>query len=123
MGLANLLIDNWFLKLLLTGVKRVKGNKVKQKLPITTDILKGIHKLINLYKIVCSIYYYYCITVMMHHLGYLPDCFLWPFAKSHLRPIHESKYNSNNQFSISSFRFFSCGALIIVTWSKTSSVP
>ena len=41
-GLNNPLTDNWVGKSLLTGIKQVKGNTVKQKLPLTLNILRGI---------------------------------------------------------------------------------
>ena len=47
-NLPNPLSDNWVLKSLLSGIKRVKGNTIKQKLPITLHILSGIHQVINL---------------------------------------------------------------------------
>ena len=47
-GLPNPLVDDWVLKSLLSGIKRVKGSTVQQKLPITLDILLGIRRIINL---------------------------------------------------------------------------
>ena len=47
-NLPNQLSDNWVLKSLLAGIKRVKGNTLKQKRPITSHILAGIHRVINL---------------------------------------------------------------------------
>ena len=41
-GLNNPLTDNWVINSLLIGIKRIKGNATKQKLPLTVDILKGI---------------------------------------------------------------------------------
>ena len=38
-GLSNPLRENWFLQSVLLGIKRIKGDKVIQKLPITPDIL------------------------------------------------------------------------------------
>ena len=55
MGLADPLKDNWYHKFLLIGikqvkqVKQVKGNIVQHKLPVTLDILKGIHNTLNIY--------------------------------------------------------------------------
>ena len=47
-NLPNPLSDNWVLKSLPSGIKRVKGNTIKQKLPQTLHILSGIHRVINL---------------------------------------------------------------------------
>ena len=41
-GMSNPLESNWYVSSILKGVKRVKGNSVSQKLPITIDILRGI---------------------------------------------------------------------------------
>ena len=38
-GLTNPLTDNYFLSSLLNGIRRVKGDSVDQKLPITLDLL------------------------------------------------------------------------------------
>lgn len=47
-GLQNPLSENWFLKSLLKGIKRDKGQSVNRKLPITIDILQSIVKVLNL---------------------------------------------------------------------------
>ena len=47
-GLKNPLEDNWYVTSILNGVRRVKGDTSKQKLPITLDILKGIFIKLNL---------------------------------------------------------------------------
>ena len=44
---ANPLTGNWMVQSLLTGIKLVKGNQVKQELPITHSILKAIFKLLK----------------------------------------------------------------------------
>ena len=41
-GHKNPLEQNWYVASVLIGVKRVKGNRSVQKLPITLDILKAI---------------------------------------------------------------------------------
>ena len=41
-GLANPLKKNWYVPSIFKGVKRVTGNMVTQKLPITIDILIGV---------------------------------------------------------------------------------
>ena len=40
--------NNWYVSSILKGVKRIKGNTVHQKLPITMEILKGILIKLNL---------------------------------------------------------------------------
>ena len=52
-GLTNSLIDNWPLKSLLLGIKRVKGGNVAQKLPITPNVLLGIYSKLNMSQFQC----------------------------------------------------------------------
>ena len=47
-GFPNPLENNWFLDSFLKGVAKMKGTKVKQKLPITPDLLLKIRQLLNL---------------------------------------------------------------------------
>lgn len=47
-GLENPLLDNWVLRTLLRGIKRVKGIQVKRKLPITIEILLSMYGVLNL---------------------------------------------------------------------------
>ena len=42
-SLPNPLSDNWAVKSVLTGIKRVKGDSIKQKLLSTIDILSRVH--------------------------------------------------------------------------------
>ena len=42
LDLKNPLADNWVLDTLIKGMKRAKGDAVKQKLPITVDLLFSI---------------------------------------------------------------------------------
>ena len=46
-GDPNPLANNWFLSSILKRLQRKKGDKVMQKLPITSDILKGILGYLN----------------------------------------------------------------------------
>ena len=47
-GYDNPLADNWMLKSVLQGIKRVKGNYVAHKEPITPDILLVFHHRLKL---------------------------------------------------------------------------
>ena len=86
-GLVNPLTDNWPLKPLLTGVKRVKGNQVVQKLPITLDILRGIYRIISLRSSFDASFWAVCLVA-----------FYGFFRKSHLLP-----YPTGQMIRISSF--------------------
>jgi hypothetical protein len=46
-GHPNPLENNWQSRTLLNGIKRVKGDLVNQKLPITVQILKSIHSVLD----------------------------------------------------------------------------
>ena len=94
-GLPNPLVDNWVLKSLLSGIKRVKGSTVKQKLPITLDILLGIRRIINLNISYDASFWSVCLTA-----------FFGLFRKSNLLPVSDIQYDPNKQFSRSSFQFF-----------------
>ena len=107
-GLPNPISDNWHIKSLLTGIKRVKGSTIKQKLPITVDILNKIYGLLN-----CNISFddsFWAVCLV---------AFFGLFRKSHLLPTSAAKFNPDSQFTKSSFQFCSCGALLSVKWSKT----
>jgi len=46
-GLPNPLEDNWYIKSLLTGIKRSKGQQVNRKLPITPELLLRIRQCLS----------------------------------------------------------------------------
>ena len=107
MGLPNPLLDNWYHKSLLTGIKH-RGDKVHQKLPITLDILKGICHILNVNSSYDASFWATCLIA-----------FFVMFRKSHHFPISASKFDGNKHFTRSCFKFFPWGALIEVKWSKT----
>ena len=74
--LPNPLSDNWAVKSLLTGIKRVKGDSVKQTLPITIDILSRVHKSLNLKNSYDASFWAICLVA-----------FFGFFCKSHLLPV------------------------------------
>ena len=107
-GLPNPISDNWHIKSLLIGIKQVKGSTIKQKLPITVDILNKIYGLLN-----CNISFdasFWAVYLV---------AFFGLFRKSHLLPISTAKFNPDSQFTKSSFQFCSWGALLDVKWNKT----
>ena len=106
-GLANPLTGNWMVQSLLTGIKRVKGNQVKQKLPITLSILKGTFKLLKPRNSFDASCWAVCLVV-----------FYGFFRKSHLLPLSPAKYDLQKQFSMCDFKFLSWGALVKIKWSK-----
>ena len=107
-GLPNPLLDNWAVKSLLTRVKRVKGNAVKQKLPNTASILLKFYALFNLSISFDSSFWAVCLVA-----------FFDLFRKSHLLTVSGNKFNSDLQFAEGCFKLYTWDALIHVKWSKT----
>ena len=87
---------------------RIKGNEIKQKLPITLNILRGIFYLLNMNNSYDATFWAVCLVM-----------FFGLFRKSHLLPLSDTKFDSNKQFSRSSFKFYYWGILLTVKWSKT----
>ena len=107
-GLSNPLTDNWPLKSLLLGIKRVKGGEVEQKLTITPNILLGIYSKLNMLHSFDVSFWAICLTA-----------FYGMFRKSHLVPTSAATFDPNKQFCFRDVTFFSWGALLEVRWSKT----
>ena len=70
-NLSDPLSNNWVLKSLLSGIKRVKGNTIKQKLPITLHILSCIHQVINLCTSYDSSSWAVCLVAFLDYSGNL----------------------------------------------------
>ena len=98
--------DNYFLKSLFRGIKRVKGDSQVQKLPIT--ILSRIFKKINFNSSFESSFWAACLTA-----------FYGMFCKSNLMSTTAAKSSSEKQLTKSDFSFFTWGVLVHVRWSKT----
>ena len=107
-GLPNPLIGNWQLSSLLTGVKRVCGNDLKQKLPINFDILRGIHSQLNLTYSVDAAFWAICLVA-----------FFGMFRKSHLLISNNGSFDPAKQLTKGDFSFIPGGVLVRVRWSKT----
>ena len=107
-GLPNLLLDNWHLSSLLTGIKQVMGNAPLQKLPITLDILRSIFGQLNLNCSVDASFWAICLVA-----------FFGMFRKSHLLTMSSGSFDPVRQFTKADFRFFPWEVLVRVRWSKT----
>ena len=64
-GLTNPLTDNYFLSSLLNGIRRVKGDSVNQKLPITLDLLFRVFKLLNFRSSIHSSFWAICLIAFL----------------------------------------------------------
>ena len=107
-GLPNPLLDNWHVSSLLTGVKRVLGDALQQKLPITLDILRRLYSQLNLSYSIDAPFWAICLVA-----------FFGMFRKAHLLVSKVDSFNPDQQFTKADFRFFPWGALVRVRWSKT----
>ena len=108
LGLPNPLLGNWHVSSLLTGVKRVLGNAPQQKLPITFDVLRKLHNVLNLSCSVDASFWAICLVA-----------FFGMFRKSHLLVSKVGSFDPARQFTKEDFQFFPWGVLLRVRWSKT----
>ena len=107
-NLPNPPTNNWQLKSLLTGIKRIKGVPPSQKLPITPEILFRIHSQLNLRTSFDASFWAIC-----------PVSFFGILRKSHLLNKSACTFKPDQQLRRSDFQFCPWGILILVCWSKT----
>ena len=107
-SLPNPIQDNWVVKSLLQGIKRVKGGEINQKLPITPEILLGIRSKLNLRHSFDASFWAVCLVA-----------FYGLFRKSHLLPTSNQLFDPTKQFTLGDFTFHPWGLLLKVGWSKT----
>lgn len=107
-GHPNPLANNWFLDSVLKGLKRQKGDKVSQKLPITADILSGILQLLDFNKHFDVTFWAVCLV------GFFSF-----FRKSNLLVPSLTKFDPNKHLCCSDVSFSMSGAILSVRWSKT----
>ena len=111
-GLPNPLTDSWQLTSLLRGIRRVKGDTVKQKLPITLRILRLIHSRLNLNCSLDSSFWAICLTA-----------FFVFFRKTHLLTKSKTTFDPEKQFTKSNFRIFSMGHSCSSQMEQDHTVP
>ena len=92
----------------MKGIKRNKGDTVRQKLPITPELLIGVHSKLNTRHSFDASFWAICLTA-----------FYSLFRKSHLLPTSRKSFDPNRQFTKQDFVFFSWGILLSVRWIKT----
>lgn len=108
LGLPNPLLDNWSLKTVLSGIKRVHGVPPKPRLPMTLNILLGLRSLLNLNNSFHASFWAICLTA-----------FFGLFRKVHLLPESAAKFDQTKQFTRYDFSPSVHGFNIHVRWSKT----
>ena len=106
--LPNPLEDNWKLHSVLMGIKRVKGNPVKHKEPITPSILLSIRQLLDL--------------SLLPHAAFWAAALIMFFGllrRSNVLCSSVSAFKPACHLSRSDFVVYNWGVAISVRWSKT----
>ena len=106
-GLANPLEKNWYVQSILKGVKRVKGNTVNQKLPITLDILIGIFTKLNLTESFDRCFWSACLVAFFSF-----------FRKSNLLVQSLAVFDPAKHLCATDAQFNPKGVVLTVRWSK-----
>ena len=102
------LSNNWVLKSVLKGIRRVFGVPACPRLPITIDLLFGIRARLNLNCSKHASFWAICLTM-----------FFGFFRKSHLLVESSIKFNALQQFTRADFTRDAFGYILTVRWSKT----
>lgn len=98
-------LSTWLLTSLLKGVKRTINKPAKQKLPITLDILKKIHLVLDL---TTSIHKTFWASCLVAFYAFLRKATLLPKSKKDSKII-----------CVSDLQFSSSGALLSIRFTKT----
>ena len=106
-GLPNPLEHNWYVSSILKGVRRVKGDASKQKLPITLDILGKIFTKIDLF---CSLDRTFWAACLVAFYSF--------FRKSNLLIPALEVFDPSRHLCASDAKFISDGVILSVRWSK-----
>ena len=105
--MSNPLESNWYVSSILKGVKRVKGNSVSQKLPITIDILRGILTRLNLCLSFDRCFWAACLVAFFSF-----------FRKSNLLVQSPQLFDPCRHLCSSDAQFTTQGVVLTVRWSK-----
>ena len=108
-GLDNPIEDNWGLKTILAGIKRVKGAHVTRKLPITPQILIQIRAILVMDKVDDAMFWAAC---LVGFFGFL--------RKSNLFPHSASGHDPRKHLSRCHFIPCQWGFELTVDWSKNN---
>ena len=106
-GHANPLENNWYVTSILKGVKRVKGNKSTQKLPITLEILKLLAGKLDMSSSFDRVFWTACIVAFYSF-----------FRKSNLLIQSIGSFDPSRHLCTSDVEFRTEGAVLTVRWSK-----
>ena len=106
-GLPNPLEKNWYVSSILKGVRRVKGDASRQKLPITIEILRKIFTKLDL---CCSFDRTFWAACLVAFYSF--------FRKSNLLIPSVEVFDPKKHLCASDVNFTSEGVVLSVRWSK-----
>ena len=95
-------------ELLMRGVKRLHGNVVRQKLPITPDILHRLYGELDLTNSLDATFWAACVIAFFSF-----------FRKSNLLIPSASSFDPQKHLRMCDIRVYNWGLLLLVRWSKT----
>lgn len=94
--------------LLMRGIKRLHGNAVRQKLPITPDLLRKIHGTLDFTNSLDATFWAACVIAFFSF-----------FRKSNLLIASAGSFDPQKHLRMCDIRVCKWGLLLIVRWSKT----
>lgn len=106
--LPNPLVENWALKSVLRGIQREKGSSPCRKLPITPNILLGIHKQLDFNQPADCLFWCTCLIA-----------FYGLFRKSNLMPATVTAFDPSKHLTRADVFRTKSGLALRVKWSKT----
>ena len=110
-GLPNPLQDPLFKfqkELLMRGIKRLHSNVVRQKLPITPDILHKLHGQLDLTNSLDATFWATCVIAFFSF-----------FRKSNLLIASANSFDPLKHLRMCDIRVYNWGLMLVVRWSKT----
>ena len=106
-GFPNPLLSNWYLASILKGLKRLKGDSTRQKLPITCHILQGILRVLDLS---CPFDITFWAACLVGFFSF--------FRKSNLLIPSTEKFDPQKHLCRADVQFHPSGVILLVRWSK-----
>lgn len=106
-GLPNPLAQNWYVSAILKGVRRVKGDTSKHKLPITLEILHRIFTKLNVLSSLDRTFWAACLVAFYSF-----------FRKSNLLIPSVELFDPTRHLCASDVQFTLEGVILSIRWSK-----
>ena len=94
--------------LLMRGIKRINGERVTQKLPITPDVLHKMQCHLHLDSLFDATFWAACLVAFFSF-----------FRKSNLLPPSTTEFDTKRHLRKCDVRLFPWGIILVVRWSKT----